>query len=58
MAASSSLARSTLVTPKDEPGILIETTWDDKGDIDRISFIAEVIGGKQKITGELPKLGK
>jgi branched-chain amino acid transport system substrate-binding protein len=46
------------ISPQDEPGILIETTWDDKGDIDRISFIAEVIGGKQKITGELPKLGK
>jgi len=46
------------ITPKDEPGILIETTWDDKGDIDRISFIAEVVNGKQQITGELPKLGK
>ena len=46
------------ITPKDEPGILIETTWDDKGDIDRICFIAEVVNGKQKITGELPKLGK
>jgi len=46
------------ISPKDEPGILIETTWDDKGDIDRISFIAEVINGKQQITGELPKLGK
>ena len=46
------------ISPKDEPGILIETTWDDKGDIDRISFIAEVIAGKQKITSELPKLGK
>ena len=32
------------ISPKDEPGILIETTWDDKGDIDRISFIAEVVG--------------
>jgi len=46
------------ISPKDEPGILIETTWDDKGDIDRISFIAEVINGKQTITSELPKLGK
>jgi len=46
------------ITPKDEPGILIETTWDDKGDIDRISFIAEVINGKQTIVSELPKLGK
>jgi branched-chain amino acid transport system substrate-binding protein len=46
------------ITPKDEPGILLETTWDDKGDIDRVSYIAEVVGGKQKITSELPKLGK
>src|SRR6476661_138797 len=46
------------ISPKDEPGILIETTWDDKGDIDRVSYIAEVINGKQQITGELPKLGK
>ena len=46
------------ISPKDEPGILIETTWDDKGDIDRVSYIAEVINGKQTITGELPKLGK
>jgi len=46
------------ISPRDEPGILIETTWDDKGDIDRVSFIAEVINGKQEIIGELPKLGK
>jgi len=46
------------ITPKDEPGILLETTWDDKGDIDRISYIAEVVAGKQKIVTELPKLGK
>jgi branched-chain amino acid transport system substrate-binding protein len=46
------------ISPKDEPGILIETTWDNKGDIDRISYIAEVVNGKQTITSELPKLGK
>jgi branched-chain amino acid transport system substrate-binding protein len=46
------------ITPAEEPGILIETTWDNKGDIDRISYIAEVINGKQTITSELPKLGK
>jgi branched-chain amino acid transport system substrate-binding protein len=46
------------ITPQMEPGILIETTWDDKGDIDRISFLAEVVDGKQKITQTLPKLGK
>jgi branched-chain amino acid transport system substrate-binding protein len=46
------------ITPQDEPGILIETTWDGVGEIDRISFLAEVVGGKQKITKVLPKLGK
>jgi branched-chain amino acid transport system substrate-binding protein len=46
------------ITPKDEPGILIETSWDDVGEIDRISFLAEVAGGQQKITKTLPKLGK
>ncbi|HYS49342.1 MAG TPA: ABC transporter substrate-binding protein [Xanthobacteraceae bacterium] len=46
------------ISPAAEPGILIETTWDDKGDIDRISFLAEVVNGKQQITETLPKLGK
>jgi branched-chain amino acid transport system substrate-binding protein len=46
------------ITPSDEPGILIETTWDNTGEIDRISFLAEVVGGAQKITKILPKLGK
>ena len=46
------------VTPAQEPGILMETTWDDKGDIDRISFLAEVVDGKQKIVQTLPKLGQ
>ena len=46
------------ITPQDEPAILIETTWDDKGEIDRISFLAEVVNGQQKITKILPKLGR
>lgn len=46
------------IRPEQEPGILMEATWDDKGDIDRISFLAEVVDGKQKIVQILPKLGK
>jgi len=45
------------IKPADEPGILMETTWDAHGDIDRISFLAEVVDGKQKIVQTLPKLG-
>ena len=31
------------ITPADEPGILMEVTCDDKGDIDRQSFLVEVV---------------
>ncbi len=51
-------AHGITITPKDEPGILMEATWDKNGDIDRISFLGEVVGGKQKIVETLPKLGK
>jgi branched-chain amino acid transport system substrate-binding protein len=44
------------IKPEQEPGILMEATWDDKGDIDRISFLAEVVDGKQKVVQVLPKL--
>ena len=53
-----SVMHGLTVGPQQEPGILIETTWDDKGDIDRISFLAEVVNGKQQIIEILPKLGK
>jgi branched-chain amino acid transport system substrate-binding protein len=44
------------ISPDKEPGILIEATWDDTGEIDRISFLAEIKDGKQVITKTLPKL--
>ncbi len=46
------------IKPEQEPGILMEATWDAKGDIDRISFLVEVVDGKQKVVQILPKLGK
>ena len=46
------------ITPAQEPGILMETSWDANGDIDRISFLAEIVDGKQKFVETLPKLGK
>lgn len=51
-------AHGLTITPKDEPGLLMEATWDKNGDIDRESFLGEVVGGKQKIVKVLPKLGK
>jgi branched-chain amino acid transport system substrate-binding protein len=46
------------ISPKDEPGVLMEATFDGNGDIDRESFLGEVVNGQQKIVEVLPKLGK
>ena len=46
------------ITPQDEPGVLMEVTFDGNGDVDRQSFLGEVVNGKQKIVEVLPKLGK
>ncbi|WNJ88239.1 ABC transporter substrate-binding protein [Bosea sp. 685] len=48
--------RGATIKPSEEPGILIETTIEQNGDLDRESFLAEVINGKQVINATLPKL--
>src|SRR5580704_16008684 len=40
----------------DEPGILMDVTFDQNGDIDRQGFLVEIVEGKQVITKVLPKL--
>jgi branched-chain amino acid transport system substrate-binding protein len=45
------------ITTKEEPNILMDVKWDNNGDVDRISFLAEVQNGQQKITKVLPELG-
>jgi branched-chain amino acid transport system substrate-binding protein len=40
----------------DDPGILMDVTFDDNGDIDREGFLVEVVDGKQVIKQVLPKL--
>ena len=44
------------ITVAEEPGILMDTTWDDKGEVNRESFLVEVKGGKQEVVETLPKL--
>jgi branched-chain amino acid transport system substrate-binding protein len=46
------------ITPEQEPGILMEVTYDEKGDVDRQSFLVEVENGQQVVKKVLPKLGK
>jgi branched-chain amino acid transport system substrate-binding protein len=44
------------ITPDKEPGILMEVAIDENGDLDRQSFLGEVVSGKQVIKEVLPKL--
>jgi branched-chain amino acid transport system substrate-binding protein len=54
--ALAKLMHGLTIKPEQEPGILMEASWDNNGDIDRISFLAEVVDGKQKVVQILPKL--
>ena len=39
-----------------EPGILMDVTFDEKGEIDRQGFLVEIVEGKQVVKQVLPKL--
>lgn len=41
------------ITTADEPGILLESSWDAKGDLRRPSFLGEAVDGKINIIGTL-----
>ena len=43
---------------KDHPGILLELRFDDKGDLDRESYMSSVENGKQVISSILPPVGR
>ena len=47
---------SLTIKAADDPGILMDVTFDENGDIDREGFLVEVVDGKQVITQVLPKL--
>jgi branched-chain amino acid transport system substrate-binding protein len=44
------------IKASEEPGILMDVTFDQNGDIDRQSFLVEVVEGKQVVKQVLPKL--
>ncbi len=45
------------ISVKDYPGVLLDVTFDDKGDLDRESFLVKVVNGKQVVTDTLPPAG-
>jgi branched-chain amino acid transport system substrate-binding protein len=43
---------------KDYPGVLLDVSFDNNGDLDRESFLVKVVNGKQVVTETLPPAGK
>ncbi len=42
------------ITVKDNPGVLLDVSFDQNGDLDRASFLTKVVDGKQVIVATLP----
>ncbi len=42
------------LTVKDNPGVLLDVTFDQNGDLDRESFLTKVVNGKQQVVSTLP----
>ena len=45
------------ISAKDHPGVLLDVSFDQKGDLDRESFIVRVVGGKQQVIATVPPVG-
>jgi branched-chain amino acid transport system substrate-binding protein len=45
------------IKASEHPGVLMDVSFDDKGDLDRESFLAEARNGKQEVKEVLPALG-
>ncbi len=50
--------KNVTFTATQHPGVLMDVSFDAKGDIDRESFMVEVKNGKQEVVATLPPLGK
>lgn len=50
--------KNACFSAKETPGVLMDLCFDDKGDIDRDSFLVEVRDGKQVVVETLPPLKK
>ena len=50
--------KNATFSAKDHPGLMMDVSFDAKGDLDRESFLVEVKDGRQVVVGTLPPLGK
>jgi branched-chain amino acid transport system substrate-binding protein len=49
--------RNNCFSAKQHPGILMDVCFDDKGDLDRDSFMVEVKNGRPEVVATLPPAG-
>jgi branched-chain amino acid transport system substrate-binding protein len=54
--AVSQAMRGLSISAAKHPGVIFDVSFDDKGDLDRESFIVEVKGGKQEVKEAVPAL--
>ena len=55
--AVASALHTLKIKAADQPGVLMDVTFDKNGDLDRESFMVEVRNGKQEVVSTLPPLG-
>jgi branched-chain amino acid transport system substrate-binding protein len=48
--------KGLVISAKKYPGVIMDVRFDDKGDLDRDSFLVEVRNGRQEVTASLPPL--
>jgi len=56
--AAAAAIRNSCFSAKQYPGVLMDVCFDDKGDIDRESFITEIRNGKTVVAETLPPMNK
>ena len=50
--------KNVRITTADAPGVLMDVSYDDKGNLDRDSFLVEVRNGRQEVVAVLPPIGR
>lgn len=55
--ATAAALRNSCFSAKQHPGILLDVCFDDKGDLDRESFLVEVKNGRPEVVATLPPAG-
>lgn len=55
--AAAAAIRNSCFSAKQHPGLLMDVCFDDKGDLDRESFLVEVRNGRPEVVATLPPAG-